>query len=107
MSGAAAPILLVTARLLQGLSVGGEYSTSATYMSEVASPGRRGYYSSFQPLAPPAAPPCARRRAPVCWQGSRRPTALGTQFLDVRSLISTGVVPLHPGAVAAYRELHG
>lgn len=34
-------------------------------------------------------------------------TALGTQFLDVRSLISTGVVPLHPGAVVAYRELHG
>ncbi|WP_031488030.1 MFS transporter [Streptomyces bicolor] len=46
--GVAAPLLLVTARLLQGLSVGGEYSTSATYMSEVASPGRRGYYSSFQ-----------------------------------------------------------
>ncbi|GHH29937.1 TAXI family TRAP transporter solute-binding subunit [Streptomyces lanatus] len=34
-------------------------------------------------------------------------TALGTQFLDARSLISTGVVPLHPGAVVAYRELHG
>ncbi len=34
-------------------------------------------------------------------------TALGTQFLDARSLISTGAVPLHPGAVAAYRELHG
>ncbi|QNP74262.1 TAXI family TRAP transporter solute-binding subunit [Streptomyces roseirectus] len=33
--------------------------------------------------------------------------ALGTQFLDVRSLISTGEVPLHGGAVAAYRELHG
>ncbi|MEU9225594.1 TAXI family TRAP transporter solute-binding subunit [Streptomyces massasporeus] len=33
--------------------------------------------------------------------------ALGTQFLDVRSLISTGAVPLHPGAVSAYRELHG
>ncbi|MEU9225591.1 MFS transporter [Streptomyces massasporeus] len=46
--GVAAPVLLVAARLLQGLSVGGEYSTSATYMSEVASPGRRGYYSSFQ-----------------------------------------------------------
>ncbi|MEU6259397.1 MFS transporter [Streptomyces sp. NPDC047043] len=46
--GVGAPVLLVTARLLQGLSVGGEYSTSATYMSEVASPGRRGYYSSFQ-----------------------------------------------------------
>jgi MFS transporter, MHS family, alpha-ketoglutarate permease len=46
--GVAAPILLVLARLLQGLSVGGEYSTSATYLSEVASPGKRGYYSSFQ-----------------------------------------------------------
>jgi MHS family alpha-ketoglutarate permease-like MFS transporter len=46
--GVAAPVLLVLARLLQGLSVGGEYSTSATYLSEVASPGRRGYYSSFQ-----------------------------------------------------------
>ncbi|MFM9611992.1 C4-dicarboxylate ABC transporter substrate-binding protein [Streptomyces sp. V2] len=34
-------------------------------------------------------------------------SALGTQFLDVRSLIGTGEVPLHPGAVAAYRELHG
>ncbi|MFJ8332000.1 TAXI family TRAP transporter solute-binding subunit [Streptomyces sp. NPDC094437] len=33
-------------------------------------------------------------------------TALGTQFLDVRSLISTGPVPLHPGAIRAYRELH-
>jgi MHS family alpha-ketoglutarate permease-like MFS transporter len=46
--GVAAPVLLVSARLLQGLSVGGEYSTSATYMSEVATPGRRGYYSSSQ-----------------------------------------------------------
>ncbi|MCP2257911.1 MFS transporter, MHS family, alpha-ketoglutarate permease [Streptoalloteichus tenebrarius] len=46
--GVAAPILLVLARLGQGLSVGGEYSTSATYLSEVASPGRRGFYSSFQ-----------------------------------------------------------
>ena len=46
--GVAAPILLVAARLLQGLSVGGEYATSATYLSEVATKGRRGYYSSFQ-----------------------------------------------------------
>jgi MHS family dicarboxylic acid transporter PcaT-like MFS transporter/MHS family alpha-ketoglutarate permease-like MFS transporter len=46
--GVAAPVLLVIARLLQGLSVGGEYGTSATYMSEVAIKGRRGFFSSFQ-----------------------------------------------------------
>ncbi|SFS51623.1 MFS transporter [Saccharopolyspora flava] len=46
--GLAAPLLLVAARLLQGISVGGEYATSATYLSEVATEGKRGYYSSFQ-----------------------------------------------------------
>src|SRR5213083_2778800 len=46
--GLAAPTLLLLARLVQGLSVGGEYGTSATYMSEVALKGDRGFYSSFQ-----------------------------------------------------------
>ena len=46
--GAAAPLLLLVARLVQGLSVGGEYGTAATYMSEVAGKGHRGFYSSFQ-----------------------------------------------------------
>ncbi|MBA8962334.1 MHS family alpha-ketoglutarate permease-like MFS transporter [Rhodococcus percolatus] len=46
--GLVAPVMLVIARMLQGLSVGGEYATSATYLAEVASPGRRGFYSSFQ-----------------------------------------------------------
>jgi MHS family dicarboxylic acid transporter PcaT-like MFS transporter len=46
--GAAAPVLLLAARLLQGLSVGGEYGTTATYMSEVAMRGQRGFFSSFQ-----------------------------------------------------------
>jgi MHS family alpha-ketoglutarate permease-like MFS transporter len=46
--GVAAPILLLIARLIQGLSLGGEYGTSATYLSEMATPDRRGFYSSFQ-----------------------------------------------------------
>ncbi|WP_075005464.1 MFS transporter [Stigmatella aurantiaca] len=46
--GVAAPGVLVLARLLQGLSLGGEYGTSATYLSEVATSRHRGFYSSFQ-----------------------------------------------------------
>jgi MHS family alpha-ketoglutarate permease-like MFS transporter len=46
--GAWAPALLLLARLIQGLSVGGEYGTTATYMSEVALRGQRGFFSSFQ-----------------------------------------------------------
>lgn len=46
--GTWAPTLLLLARLFQGISVGGEYGTSATYMSEVAIEGRKGFYASFQ-----------------------------------------------------------
>ena len=46
--GIAAPLVLLFARLVQGLSLGGEYGTSATYLSEVAHPEHRGFYSSFQ-----------------------------------------------------------
>ncbi len=46
--GIAAPALLLVARLLQGLSVGGEYGASATYLSEMAQSDRRGFFSSFQ-----------------------------------------------------------
>lgn len=46
--GTWAPALLVFARLLQGLSVGGEYGASATYLSEMAGRERRGFFSSFQ-----------------------------------------------------------
>ncbi len=46
--GVAAPAILLGARVLQGLSVGGEYGASATYMSEMAGRKRRGFWSSFQ-----------------------------------------------------------
>lgn len=46
--GLAAPILLLVARMLQGLSVGGEYGSSATYLSEMATAKHRGFWSSFQ-----------------------------------------------------------
>lgn len=46
--GLAAPALLLFARMLQGLSVGGEYGSSATYLSEMATKNHRGFWSSFQ-----------------------------------------------------------
>ena len=46
--GVGAPILLILARLMQGLSIGGEYGASATYLSEMAGRDRRGFFSSFQ-----------------------------------------------------------
>lgn len=46
--GVAAPVVLVFARMLQGLSVGGEFGASATYLAEVAEPERRGFWASFQ-----------------------------------------------------------
>src|SRR3989454_781395 len=46
--GVAAPVLLGLARMVQGLSLGGEYGTSATYLTEVADEKHRGFYSSFQ-----------------------------------------------------------
>jgi MHS family alpha-ketoglutarate permease-like MFS transporter len=46
--GLGAPAILTLARMIQGISVGGEYGTSATYLSEMAGKKHRGFYSSFQ-----------------------------------------------------------
>lgn len=46
--GLGAPLLLLIARLLQGLSIGGEYGASATYLAEIANAGQRGRISSYQ-----------------------------------------------------------
>lgn len=46
--GALAPALLLVGRMVQGFSTGGQYGTAATYLSEVATPGRRGFWGSFQ-----------------------------------------------------------
>lgn len=46
--GVLAPVILTLARMIQGLSVGGEFGTSATYLAEIAEPEHRGFWASFQ-----------------------------------------------------------
>ncbi|SCF95850.1 MFS transporter, MHS family, alpha-ketoglutarate permease [Streptomyces sp. DconLS] len=48
VAGYGGALVLLVARLLQGLSVGGEYAASATYLTEATDPKRRGFASSFQ-----------------------------------------------------------
>ncbi|HZV38923.1 MAG TPA: MFS transporter [Pseudoxanthomonas sp.] len=45
--GVAAPVILISLRLLQGLALGGEYGGAATYVAEHAPHGKRGLYTSF------------------------------------------------------------
>ncbi|MEU6008414.1 MFS transporter [Streptomyces sp. NPDC047453] len=48
VAGYGGAVVLLAARLLQGLSVGGEYAASATYLTEASAPRHRGFASSFQ-----------------------------------------------------------
>ena len=76
--GALAPFLLLVARLFQGLSVGGEYGTSATYMSEVALQGRRGFFASFQYVTLIGGQLCAARAGdPAATADDRGAESLG------------------------------
>ena len=57
--GAAAPVLLGLARIVQGLSLGGEYGASATYLTEMADEKHRGFYVSFHYVTLIGGPLCA------------------------------------------------
>ena len=57
--GTAAPVLLGLARIVQGLSLGGEYGASATYLTEVADEKHRGFYVSFHYVTLIGGPLCA------------------------------------------------
>ena len=68
--GIAAPMVLAIARIIEGLSLGGEYGASATYLSEIAEPKRRGFYSSFQYVTP-YGQKLKRRKEQTALQGRR------------------------------------
>ena len=84
--GDAAPVILVLARILQGISMGGEYGASATYLSEMAGRKHRGFWSGVfymtlilgqlgaAPYSPPILIPC-RIRAPTRITGAASPMA--------------------------------
>src|SRR5262245_47455810 len=46
-----APFIVIVGRLLQGLSAGAEFGGVAVYLSEISTPGRRGFYCSWQPIS--------------------------------------------------------
>jgi len=57
--GLAAPVLLVAARLIQGISAGGEAGSATTYLVELAKPGRRAFAGSLQQISTGASTLCA------------------------------------------------
>jgi MHS family alpha-ketoglutarate permease-like MFS transporter len=121
-AGALSPAILVGARLLQGLSVGGEYGASATYLSEIAVSRHRGFWSSFQyvtlvagqllALGVLAALQRALPRAALQAWGWRVPFAIGAALAVVVFFLRRDLVETAPpdaarrrgGALALVRE---
>jgi MFS family permease len=46
--GVAAPVIVIVCRMIQGLALGGDVGPASTFLVEIAPPGRRGFYSSWQ-----------------------------------------------------------
>jgi len=91
--GPAAPLLVILWRLVQGFSVGGEVGPSLAYLVESAPPGRRGLYSSLQPMTADAAAFCAGL------VGVALSSALSAAQLDdfgwrIAFLLGAAIVPL-------------
>ena len=57
--GLLAPVIIVAGRLLQGLSAGAEFGGVAIYLSEISTPGRHGFYCSWQAVSQQVAVVCA------------------------------------------------
>ncbi|MEY4501452.1 MAG: hypothetical protein RIS52_1342 [Pseudomonadota bacterium] len=93
-AGVFGPITLLTARILQGLSLGGEYGASATYLSEMAPKERRGFWASFQYMTLCGGQLCAILVAVVLqgWLSEAELTAWGWRIpFFIGALLALGV----------------
>ncbi|HYM41745.1 MAG TPA: MFS transporter [Steroidobacteraceae bacterium] len=91
--GIAAPLLVIGWRLLQGFSVGGEVGPSLAYLVEAAPPGRRGLYSSFQPMTADAAACCAGLIG-VALSSLLTPQSLDAFGWRIAFLLGAAIVPV-------------
>lgn len=91
--GIAAPLLVIGWRLLQGFSVGGEVGPSLAYLVEAAPPGRRGLYSSFQPMTADAAACCAGLVG-VALSSLLTPQSLDAFGWRIAFLLGAAIVPV-------------